>query len=236
MLGKSIIDWQVVKGKLDNAISRSGWPYYLCHTLSWLGAEWVKLGGFHQQRSLVNYVPCSWRCVRYICMANTSSVHFFPTCLFSRHTCMCAKSLQLYLTLCDHLDCNTPGSSVHGIFQARILEWVAMPSSRGSSWPMTQTPVSYVCCIARRVLYTSATWEALSRYILCMIRHHDGYRRSSNKGDWKSPWFHETYILRIGSSTFPWPLLGFTFVSHEHINYLLLPLCTPYTYFLWLDC
>ena len=134
MLGKSIIDWQVVKGKLDKAISRSGWPYYLCHTLSWLGAEWVKLGGFHQQRSLVNYVPCSWRCVRYICMANTSSVHFFPTCLFSRHTCMCAKSLQLYLTLCDHLDCNTPGSSVHGIFQARILEWVAMPSSRGSSW------------------------------------------------------------------------------------------------------
>ena len=42
-----------------------------------------------------------------------------------------AKSLQL----CDHVDFNLPGSSVHGILQARILDWVAMPSSRGSSCP-----------------------------------------------------------------------------------------------------
>ena len=40
---------------------------------------------------------------------------------------------QLCLTLCDTMDCSPPGSSVHGILQARILEWVAMPSSRGSS-------------------------------------------------------------------------------------------------------
>ena len=43
------------------------------------------------------------------------------------------KSLQSYLTLCSPMDYNQPGSSVHGILQARILEWVAMPSSRGSS-------------------------------------------------------------------------------------------------------
>ena len=43
---------------------------------------------------------------------------------------MCAQSCQ---TLCDPVDCSLPGSSVHGIFQARILEWVAMPSSRRSS-------------------------------------------------------------------------------------------------------
>ena len=49
------------------------------------------------------------------------------------------KSLQSCLTLCDPLDCSPPGSSVHGILQARILEWVAMPSSRGSSWPKNQT-------------------------------------------------------------------------------------------------
>ena len=41
-----------------------------------------------------------------------------------------AKSLQLRPTLCDPMDCSPPGSSVHGILQARILEWVAMPSSR----------------------------------------------------------------------------------------------------------
>jgi len=48
---------------------------------------------------------------------------------------MHAQSLQLCPTLCDPMDCNPPGSSIPGILQARILEWVAMPSSRGSSWP-----------------------------------------------------------------------------------------------------
>ena len=48
---------------------------------------------------------------------------------------MCAKSLHSYLTLCDPMDCTLPGSSVHGILQARILEWVAMPSSRDLSNP-----------------------------------------------------------------------------------------------------
>ena len=43
------------------------------------------------------------------------------------HSCMCAKLLQSYLTLCDPIDCSPPGSSVHGTSQARILEWFAMP-------------------------------------------------------------------------------------------------------------
>ena len=46
---------------------------------------------------------------------------------------MRAKSLQSGPTLCDPIDCSPPGFSVHGILQARILEWVAMPSSRGSA-------------------------------------------------------------------------------------------------------
>ena len=50
------------------------------------------------------------------------------------HVCMHAKSLQSCLTLCDFImDCSLPGSSVHGILQARILEWVAIPSFKGSS-------------------------------------------------------------------------------------------------------
>ena len=44
-----------------------------------------------------------------------------------------AKSLQLCLTLCDPVDCSPPRSSVHGIFQARMLEWVAIPFSKESS-------------------------------------------------------------------------------------------------------
>ena len=66
---------------------------------------------------------------------------------------MHAKSLQLCLTLCNPMDCSPPGSSVLGILQTRILEWVAMPSSRGSSQPRDLTCVSYVSCISRRVLY-----------------------------------------------------------------------------------
>ena len=52
---------------------------------------------------------------------------------------MHAKLLQSCPTLCDSMDCSPPGSSVHEILQARILEWVAMPFSRGSSPPRDQT-------------------------------------------------------------------------------------------------
>ena len=72
---------------------------------------------------------------------------------------VCAKSLQSRPTLCDAMDCNPPGSSVRGILQARILGWVAMPSSRGSSQPRDQMPVSYVSCISRWVLYHCYTGE-----------------------------------------------------------------------------
>ena len=69
--------------------------------------------------------------------------------------CVQAKSLQWCTTLCDPVDCSPPGSSVHGILQARILECVAMPSSRESPQPRDQTRVS--CLLhwqaGRQVLY-----------------------------------------------------------------------------------
>ena len=51
---------------------------------------------------------------------------------------------QSCLTLCDPVDCNLLGFSVHGILQARILEWIAISFSRGSSWPRDQTRVSRI--------------------------------------------------------------------------------------------
>ena len=61
----------------------------------------------------------------------------------------CAKLFQSCPTLCDPMDCSPPGSTIHAILQARILEWVAMPSSRGSSWPREQSCVAsllyYLC-------------------------------------------------------------------------------------------
>ena len=65
-----------------------------------------------------------------------------------------------HLVMSDSLssmDCSPPGSSVHGILQARILEWVAMPSSRGSSRPRDRTRGSYISCIGQQVLLPLGT-------------------------------------------------------------------------------
>ena len=69
------------------------------------------------------------------------------------------------------MDCSLPGSSVHGILQAKILEWGARPFSRGSSWRRDGTCVS---CIAGRFFTISATWEATisSSSYWCLPPHH----------------------------------------------------------------
>ena len=72
-----------------------------------------------------------------------------------KHPYMSAKLLQSCPILDNPMDCSPPGSSIHDILQARILEWGAMPSSRGSSWSRNWTHISHVSC-------TSATWETLS--------------------------------------------------------------------------
>ena len=56
--------------------------------------------------------------------------------------CVCMSVTQLCPTLCDPMNCSPPGFSVHGILQARTLEWIAIPFSRGSSWPRDRTLVS----------------------------------------------------------------------------------------------
>ena len=72
------------------------------------------------------------------------------------HVCMHTQSLQSCLILSESVDHSPPGSSVHGIVQARTVEWVAMPSSRGSSPPRDWTHVSYI---------------SNPRWILCPLSH-----------------------------------------------------------------
>ena len=72
---------------------------------------------------------------------------------FTNEGCEPAKWFQSSLILCDPMDCSPLGFPVHGILQARILEWIAMPSSRGFSQPRDWTYVSYVSCIGRQFLY-----------------------------------------------------------------------------------
>ena len=87
-------------------------------------------------------------------------------CNIVRQLCMCAKSLQWRLTLGDPMNCSPPGSSVHGIFQARIPEWVAMPFSRRSSQPRNRTSISLSPALAGRFFTSRATWEAHTVAIL----------------------------------------------------------------------
>ena len=67
--------------------------------------------------------------------------------------CLC-EDFQLFV-----LDCRLPSSSLHGILQARIMEWVAISFNSVSSQPRDQTHVSYVSCTSRWILYHCATWE-----------------------------------------------------------------------------
>ena len=71
----------------------------------------------------------------------------------------CAQSCP---TLCDSMDCSLPGSSVPGIFQARILEWVAISYSQESSWPRDLTRIS---SIGRWIPYHCVTWEGVQIYL-----------------------------------------------------------------------
>ena len=71
--------------------------------------------------------------------------------------CVCVLVAQSCLTFCNPMDCSSPGSSVHGILQARILQWDATPFSRGSSWVRDWIQVS---CIAGRFFTVWAIREA----------------------------------------------------------------------------
>ena len=89
--------------------------------------------------SLFHFVPANWN-IQYF---------YWNLNLLSLFTI----SAQSCLTLCDPMDCSLPGSSLHGILQARILEWVAISFSKGSSHTRDRTCVSCIPCIGRRILY-----------------------------------------------------------------------------------
>ena len=72
-------------------------------------------------------------------------------------------------TLCNPTDNSLPGSSGHGILQARILEWVVISSPWGSSQPRDWTLVSRISYIGRWVLYHWAIWESQSYCVLCLV-------------------------------------------------------------------
>ena len=97
-------------------------------------------GGLIFRNAVITYILAfygqPWNCLRCCWVCHLANV-------------LPAQSLS-HVWLCDPMDCSLPGSSVHGILQARILEWVAVPFSRASSQPRGWAHVS---CIGRQILY-----------------------------------------------------------------------------------
>ena len=90
-----------------------------------------------------------------------------PLLAQSQLPCVCPQWLS-HVQLCDPMNCSPPGSSVHGTFQARVLEWVVISSSRGSSWPRDWTCVS---CSTRQILYHCTTCEAPIGLVYSQMGH-----------------------------------------------------------------
>ena len=110
--------------------------------------------------------------LNYALQLKTTSVHLnFNLYMLCAH----AQSLQLCPTLCNPMHSSPPGSSVFGILQARILEWVAMPSSWGSSWPKDRTCISCISCIVggfftyvlNSVIFLCSTWDLCLCTVIC---------------------------------------------------------------------
>ena len=99
--------------------------------------------------------------LQFLCLTGSLVILIFNFILISLEVCVCmCSAAQSCLTLSDPIKCGPTASSVHGISQARILEWVVISSSRGSSWPRDRTLISCVPLLVRWILYHCTTWEA----------------------------------------------------------------------------
>ena len=102
---------------------------------------------------------CQFKTRRLTCAAQSKNHHT----LGATHLKCESLNHSVISNSCDLMDCSPPGSSVHRILEARILEWVAISFSRGSSWPRDHT---WVSCIAGRLLTVWAAREAEVTWIL----------------------------------------------------------------------
>ena len=139
----------------------SGYDY--SPSLLFLLASWMMSG---QSYSHILTTEYPWSLNRYV-------VQNLPT--DSHYVCMSSVA-QSCLTLCNPMNYTPPGSSAHGIFQARILEQAVISYSRGSSQPGDQTHISCVFCIGTQILYNCVTWESWPHYaMLCYAKSLQSY-------------------------------------------------------------
>ena len=93
-------------------------------------------------------------CLAFSLSLLESFLSSIQNCLVLFTSCLSLRACVLsHVRLCNPMDCSPPVSSVHGIIQARILEWVAISYSKGSSQSRDQTCISCISCIGRQILY-----------------------------------------------------------------------------------
>ena len=120
-----------------------GWDGWMASPTRW---TWV----------WVNSGSCRWTgkpgVLRFMGLQSRTWLSYWTELNWSENSESESEVAQSPQTLCDHMDCNLPGSSVHGIFQARVLEWVAISFSKGSSWPrdLTEPVIQDVCSYERK--------------------------------------------------------------------------------------
>ena len=159
---------------LENSMDRGAWQA----TVHGVAKSWTWLSDKHTLKKKRITILCEPKIIlspsignRVLWKANTQSTQAYKVCnthwmstsdmeekaveKWKCNTRLCyVLSCFSHVWLCDPMDCSPPGSSVHGILQVRILEWVAIRFSRGSSWPRDWTCISCSSCIAGR-LFTS---------------------------------------------------------------------------------
>ena len=131
----------------SSAVTGTGWGSSI-HKRTWAKLwEWQSFSLWCLRCWFHGCIPnvTTWQTMHLRCMPFTRHRLYFSAAA--------AAQLLSRVRLCDPVDCSPPGSSVHGILQARILEWVAISSSRGSSRPRDGTYVSCISCISRWILY-----------------------------------------------------------------------------------
>ena len=133
---------------------------------------------------------------------------------------MCVRACsvtQSCPTLCNLVDCSPPGSPVHGISQASILEWVAVSFSKGSSRPRGWARVSCISYIGRQILYRWATGEACLEIIIAIKeKEKEQGKRSASLGTGQG------WSFKLGGQRRPPVFLVFVVVFTECCNSLIL--------------
>ena len=172
--------------QVDQFRTPRGYPHFQGLRSSWLTNYILRVLIFFSFFLLMHYTDCEilcplpgielgpwqWKC--WVLIIGNSR----PPCTCICYCCLVAKSC---LTLCDPMDCGPPGSSIHGISQARLLEWVAVSVSRGSSQPRDWAHVSW---IGRQILYQ---WAGRCRAAqLASIRLMSGQVSRGSAGEYQA--------------------------------------------------